>query len=70
MNFTIKGADPDAIDSDGITALGWAALRTRIQTVISLLDKGATIGNFRFLWFVSIYLSQSMCLLIQQFVRC
>ncbi|XP_026319302.1 protein TANC2 isoform X3 [Hyposmocoma kahamanoa] len=39
------GADPDAIDSDGITALGWAALRTRIQTVISLLDKGATIDQ-------------------------
>lgn len=64
MNFTIIGADPDAIDSDGIPALGWAALRTRIQTVISLLDKGATIGKFRFLWLVSIYLSESELLLV------
>lgn len=51
MYFTIAGADPDAIDSDGVPALGWAALRTRIHTVISLLDKGATIGKFYFMYF-------------------
>ncbi|XP_068617508.1 protein TANC2 isoform X2 [Battus philenor] len=37
------GADPDASDADGISALGWASLRSRIPTVMLLLDKGASI---------------------------
>ncbi|KPJ10116.1 Protein TANC2 [Papilio machaon] len=37
------GADPDAVDADGISALGWACLRARIPTVMLLLDKGASI---------------------------
>lgn len=64
MYFTITGADPDAIDSDGIPALGWAALRTRIQTVISLLDKGATIGRFRLLYLFNICLAEFKRLLV------
>ncbi|CAK1585162.1 unnamed protein product [Parnassius mnemosyne] len=37
------GADPDATDADGISALGWASLRSRIPTIMVLLDKGASI---------------------------
>ncbi|XP_032516332.2 protein TANC2 isoform X2 [Danaus plexippus] len=37
------GADPNAVDGDGISALGWASLRSRIPTVVMLLDKGANI---------------------------
>lgn len=50
------GADPDAMDADGISPLGWACLRSRIPTMVVLLDKGATIGElkcvlFFFIWF-------------------
>ncbi|CAH2046614.1 unnamed protein product, partial [Iphiclides podalirius] len=38
-----RGADPDAVDADGISALGWACLRSRISTAMLLLDKGASI---------------------------
>ena len=41
----LLGADPDAVDADGISALGWACLRSRIPTMVVLLDKGATIGK-------------------------
>lgn len=41
----VSGADPDAVDGDGISALGWACLRSRLPTMIVLLDKGATIGK-------------------------
>ncbi|XP_041979704.1 protein TANC2 isoform X2 [Aricia agestis] len=37
------GADPDAVDADGIPALGWATLRSKIPTAVVLLDRGATI---------------------------
>ncbi|XP_050563444.1 protein TANC2 isoform X4 [Spodoptera frugiperda] len=40
-----QGADPDAVDGDGISALGWACLRSRLPTMIVLLDKGATIDQ-------------------------
>ncbi|XP_073955554.1 zinc-RING finger and ankyrin repeat domain-containing protein rolling pebbles isoform X2 [Choristoneura fumiferana] len=40
-----NGADPDAVDADGISALGWACLRSRIPTVVTLIDKGATIDQ-------------------------
>ncbi|XP_049872678.1 protein TANC2 isoform X4 [Pectinophora gossypiella] len=39
------GADPDAVDADGIPALGWAALRSRVPTLMVLLDKGANIDQ-------------------------
>lgn len=39
------GADPDATDADGISPLGWACLRSRIPTMVVLLDKGATLGK-------------------------
>ncbi|KAL4707589.1 hypothetical protein ACJJTC_001634 [Scirpophaga incertulas] len=41
----LLGADPNAIDDDGITPLGWACLRSRIPTVMVLLDRGATIDQ-------------------------
>lgn len=41
----VPGADPDAVDSDGVSALGWACLRSRIPTMIVLLDRGANIGR-------------------------
>lgn len=46
--FIIKfsGSDPEAVDSDGVCALGWAALRSRMSSVTVLLDKGAHIGKF------------------------
>nr|XP_021184127.2 protein TANC2 isoform X1 [Helicoverpa armigera] len=40
-----QGADPDAVDGDGISALGWACLRSRLPTMVMLLDKGATIDQ-------------------------
>ncbi|GBP01139.1 Protein TANC2 [Eumeta japonica] len=39
------GADPDAVDADGVSALGWACLRSRMCTVNVLLDKDATIDQ-------------------------
>jgi ankyrin repeat protein len=41
------GADPDAVDADGISALGWACLRSRIPTMMLLMDRGATIGKIQ-----------------------
>ncbi|XP_063381580.1 protein TANC2 isoform X1 [Cydia fagiglandana] len=39
------GADPDAVDADGISALGWSCLRSRIPTMVALIDRGATIDQ-------------------------
>ncbi|CAH2084982.1 unnamed protein product [Euphydryas editha] len=39
------GADPNAVDADGISPLGWASLRSRIPTIQVLLDKGAIIDQ-------------------------
>ncbi|XP_045485501.1 protein TANC2 isoform X2 [Pieris rapae] len=39
------GADPESVDSDGVCALGWAALRSRMSSVTALLDKGAHIDQ-------------------------
>lgn len=41
----VPGADPNAVDSDGLSPLAWACLRSRIQTAVLLLDKGADIGK-------------------------
>lgn len=40
-----QGADPDAADADGVSALGWACLRSRINIIAVLIDKGATIDQ-------------------------
>ncbi|XP_038214143.1 protein TANC2 isoform X3 [Zerene cesonia] len=39
------GADASACDADGVCALGWAALRSRLAAVTALLDKGAFIDQ-------------------------
>ncbi|XP_050678771.1 protein TANC2 isoform X2 [Leptidea sinapis] len=39
------GADPESVDADGMPALGWASLRSRLQTVVVLLDKGASVDQ-------------------------
>ncbi|XP_060801357.1 protein TANC2 isoform X1 [Amyelois transitella] len=39
------GADPNSIDADGVPALGWTCLRSRISTMVLLLDRGAFIDQ-------------------------
>jgi ankyrin repeat protein len=40
-----KGANPNEVDGDGISALGWATIANRIDAVRVLLAKGARVNH-------------------------
>lgn len=46
VDFLIgRGANPNEVDSDGISVLGWATISNRIDTVRVLLERGAKVNH-------------------------